>query len=94
MRAAHVVIDGNALKPCDQAALTAVTVSDKMPTMKLRVREIRIEKQLTQEQVVDNCSFGRSYLSQIEAGQANPTLTVLEELASALDVELTDLLEK
>ena len=36
IRAAHVVIDGNALKPCDQAALTAVTVSDKMPSDRKR----------------------------------------------------------
>nr|WP_257789661.1 helix-turn-helix transcriptional regulator [Curvibacter sp. AEP1-3] len=57
----------------------------------LRIKELRYEKSLTQEDLADRTGMFRTYLSRIEAGLANPTLTMLHTLAGALEVEIEEL---
>ena len=57
-------------------------------TIGKRIRKIRRDKDLSQMQVATRCRFGRSYLSQIESGVANPTLSVLCSIATALNVDM------
>jgi transcriptional regulator with XRE-family HTH domain len=58
----------------------------------LRVKELRAEKKITQEELADRCDLFRTYMSRIESGLANPTLTVLHTLAQGLEVSLLELL--
>jgi transcriptional regulator with XRE-family HTH domain len=59
----------------------------------LRIKEIRAEKNITQEELADRCCLFRTYISRIEAGLANPTLIVIHTLAAGLEVSLEELLK-
>lgn len=58
----------------------------------LRIKTLRTEKGYTQEAFADKCSFARTYMSRIETGGANPFLYALNVLATALDMNLGELL--
>lgn len=51
-----------------------------------RLRNIRLEKGMSQEELAFQSSFDRTYISGIERGQKNPSLITIETLADALDV--------
>lgn len=59
----------------------------------LRVRELRAERGVTQEEFAERCGVFRTYMSRVEAGKANPTLTMLYVFAAALSVTIHELLE-
>ena len=50
----------------------------------LRIKELRDARGMTQEDLADAAALFRTYLSRIETGLANPSLTVIHGLASAL----------
>lgn len=52
---------------------------------------LRREKSLTQEQVAASSGISQQYISGIESGRRNPTLTTLYALAEALGVSHVDL---
>jgi len=52
-----------------------------------RIREIRVEKKLTQEDLSELTGIGVSSLSKIESGYFHPTDDNLERIAKALQVE-------
>jgi ribosome-binding protein aMBF1 (putative translation factor) len=68
----------------------------KVKSIKIRfgthVRQARKRAGLNQEQVSERVGVFRSYLSRIETGTANPTLLVMDAIASALGTELWELL--
>lgn len=49
-----------------------------------RVRDLRAQAELSQEEAAYRCKISRTYLSQLEAGKRNPSLTSLEKIAKAL----------
>jgi len=51
-----------------------------------RVRELRQAAGLTQEDLAERCGLFRTYMSRIETGNANPTLTMIHALAASLAV--------
>ncbi len=55
-----------------------------------RIKEIRINRGLTQEKLSEMVESEAKYLSKIEVGQKYPSLEYLENMAKALDVELKD----
>ena len=57
----------------------------------LRVKELRAEKGFTQEELAERTGMFRTYMSRIESGLANPTLTMLYTLATALEVDIGEL---
>jgi transcriptional regulator with XRE-family HTH domain len=57
-----------------------------------QIRRLRRISGATQEDLSDRCCIYRTYLSRVEAGTANPSLTVLVSLAKALGVRVSDLL--
>ena len=59
-----------------------------------KVRAFRKELAWSQEQLAEATGLHRTYISQLERGLRNPTLTVLGRIAKALNVELISLLEK
>lgn len=58
----------------------------------LRVQ--RIKCQFTQEQLAERADLDRTYISGLERGVRNPTITIVAQLAKALNVNLTTLLGK
>lgn len=50
------------------------------------VRQARKDKGWTQEQLAFEAGVKRAYLSEVENGQRNVSLDVVEKLAKALDV--------
>ena len=58
-----------------------------------RVRELRKKKRWTLEELSAACGVSRSMLSEIERGNANPTLAVACRIAQAFDLALGELVE-
>jgi transcriptional regulator with XRE-family HTH domain len=56
-----------------------------------QVHRLRKEVSLTQDVVAHRCGIFRTYLSRIENGTANPTITVLAALAKTLGVPISAL---
>lgn len=56
------------------------------------VREIRQSRGLSQRQLAGRMQVPRTYISKIENGKAMPTLSSLERLANALEVDVCALL--
>ena len=50
-----------------------------------------MERGLTQEDLSEHCGLFRTYMSRIETGQANPTLTMIHALATSLGVTVPEL---
>lgn len=58
-----------------------------------RLKEIRIAKKLTVQEVAYRCNIERSNLSRIEAGKTNITLKTLCLICNALEIQLSDVLK-
>lgn len=56
------------------------------------IRRLRKERGLSQEALGDEAGIDRTYVSGVERGVRNPTITVLERFARALGVPPGDLL--
>lgn len=59
----------------------------------INVRRLRQEKGWSQEDYADRAGIHRTYVSDIERGARNPTITVVEKLANALQVNAGALLD-
>lgn len=62
-----------------------------MPTGS-KIKEIRLQKQLTQKQLGDKCGMYESQIRKYETGKANPKIETLQKIADALEVSVSDLL--
>ena len=58
-----------------------------------RLRALREERGWSQEEFADRAGLHRTYVSAVERGVRNPTLSVLERLAKALGVSMADLVQ-
>ena len=58
------------------------------------LRRLREAKGLSQEAFAFEAGIHRTYVSDIERGARNPTITVVENLALALGVTASDLLRE
>lgn len=56
-----------------------------------RVKQLRLQKGLSQEALAERCGLDRTYVSGIERGVRNPTLEVLHIIASGLNIDLANL---
>ena len=60
----------------------------------LRLKELRLKKNLTQEILAASANLDRTYISGCERGIRNISLLNILKLAEALDVEPASLLQK
>ncbi len=56
-----------------------------------RIKYIRTEKGISQEELAEAADITTNYIGQIERGQRNPTLSILENIASALGITFSEL---
>jgi len=57
-----------------------------------RVREIRKEKGLSQEELAHKADLHRTYIGMIERAEKNITLVNIEKIANALEVNIKELI--
>jgi transcriptional regulator with XRE-family HTH domain len=55
-----------------------------------RIKQIRLERQMTQEALAERAKRSYKYIGEVERGAANPSVDVLESLATALGVKIAD----
>ena len=56
-----------------------------------RIKQLREERNMNQQDLADLCNFDKSDMSKIESGQANPTLKTLQIISQALEVKVLEL---
>ncbi|WP_332691910.1 helix-turn-helix domain-containing protein [Bosea sp. (in: a-proteobacteria)] len=56
-------------------------------------RALRLAKGLTQAQVAQRLGVDRAHVSALEMGQRNPTAVSLWEIAQALEITVSDLVQ-
>lgn len=57
------------------------------------LRRIRLERELSQEDMARLCDIHRTEVSALERGRREPRISILVKLSSVLDVPIEDLLE-
>lgn len=67
-------------------------IMDVRRKLGLNVQRLRHERGLSQEALADLAGLHRTYVSGVERGVRNPTLTVIDRMAGALGVEMATLL--
>lgn len=59
----------------------------------VRVKQLRLERGLSQEDLAGASDIHVTYLSSLERGARNPSLNVMAAIARGLGVALTDLVD-
>ena len=57
----------------------------------MRIRYLREQKKMTLEDLSFEAGVNKNYLSDLERGNRNPTVKVLQRIAYALDISLENL---
>ena len=56
-----------------------------------KIRSVREQNNLTQDQLALMVGIGRSYLAKVESGKRNPTVDFVEKVAGGLGMTLEEL---
>lgn len=75
------------------ASLTMMQGMSSGEKLGKNLRKIRLEKKLSQGRLATALSVDGAYISNIENGRMNPTLSTLEKLARALGISSSELLK-
>lgn len=57
-----------------------------------RLKELRKEKNLTQEQFAESSGLHKNYIGMVERGERNPSLKNIEIMANALGISISELM--
>ncbi len=66
-------------------------LSDRFPQV---LKEARLQKGISQEELADLAGLHRTYISQIERGLKSPSLRSLGQIADALGILLSTLIRR
>ncbi len=58
-----------------------------------RVRYLRQKQKISIEELAFRCNINSNYLSDLERGNRNPTLKVLNKISKGLGIDLSELLK-
>ena len=61
--------------------------------MGIKIKQLRLRQQRTQQEISDACGISKSLLSKIENGQTSSAIATLSKISKELDVPLAWLLE-
>jgi transcriptional regulator with XRE-family HTH domain len=67
---------------------------NEVPVLKqlgLKIREIRLSKDIKQNDLARECDFEKASMSRIESGRSNITVRSLYKISKALEVEINEL---
>lgn len=68
-------------------------MGDIKRSLGLRIRQLRMSKGLTQEQLADLSGISRQYIGDVERGERNIAIVNIEKIARALGVTLSELFD-
>ena len=57
----------------------------------MRIRELRMLQEISQEELAWRCQLSKNYVSDVERGRRNVSLKAIDKFAKGLDVKLEDL---
>jgi transcriptional regulator with XRE-family HTH domain len=57
------------------------------------LRKLRLKKNMSQVDLATALDVDRAYISNIENGRMNPTLSTLEKIAGALEIPMSELVK-
>lgn len=66
--------------------------SDVVSTIAVNVRQLRLKRSWSQEELADRCNIHRTYIGAIERGERNITVKTLYKIAEALECDPLQLL--
>ena len=66
---------------------------EDMDSVNARMKELRIDRRITLQQLSEMTGFSKGYLSRIERADAAPRLPTIQRIALALDVGMESILE-
>lgn len=58
-----------------------------------RIRKLREERNISQQNLAELCNVEKSNMARIEAGRTNPTLHTMFKISSALKITLAELVD-
>jgi len=58
------------------------------------IKDLRIERKISQEKLALDSNIDRTYISDIEKGERNVSLDIICRLANTLQISLSDLFKK
>lgn len=56
-----------------------------------RIRTLRAERKISQEELADRCGLHKNYIGMVERGERNPSLKNIYKFAIALEINLSEL---
>lgn len=56
-----------------------------------QIQKLRELKGISQQDLAAKCNFEKSNMSRLEAGRVNPTLSTLEKICKALEINISEL---
>jgi len=59
----------------------------------IHIRQLREKKNLSQQDLADDCGIPKSQIARIERAKINTTVKTLVKIANALDIEPKELLD-
>jgi transcriptional regulator with XRE-family HTH domain len=65
----------------------------KNMSLGMRIKTLRKALEITQQQLADKTDVSRIYIQALESNRRLPSMKVLNRLASALEVDVTDLVQ-
>jgi len=81
-------------KPPSEAGDDQEPYAEVLKTFGKALKQARLARSLTQEQLAAKADLKRPYIFQLERGDANVTLRTLAKMADVLDLHVHDLLPK
>ncbi len=67
--------------------------ADSSKKLGINLKKLRTKKKMSQGDISRKLGVDRAYISSIENGRMNPTLSTLEKLAEAIGVNSSELLK-
>ena len=56
----------------------------------IKIKRLRLQNNLTQEELADRCELTKGYISQLENELTSPSITTLEDILNALGTNFAD----
>lgn len=66
---------------------------EELQSLGQKIKKLRENKNLSQEDLANDCNIPKSQIGRIERAEINTTVKTLVKIAKALDIQVKDLIE-
>lgn len=73
--------------------MTTKNKEELLQTIGNRIKFLREQKNISQQDLAALCNFEKANMRRIEAGRTNPTIYTLHKLSQALGISLSEIVE-